>query len=106
MTTYADSIKAHERKRRGTSDTLIVKGLKTRRPKDFKTFLQNDENKKSLCRILKAVWESDVIADKLHDKKIILIVEGKGTLITSEDGVSTQVQDLPELKSTHDETDR
>jgi len=42
-----DSVKNLERKRRGVADKLIVKGPSTRKPKDWKAFLQNEDNKKT-----------------------------------------------------------
>ena len=40
-----DSVKNLERKSRGVADKLIVKGPSTRKPKDWKAFLQNEDNK-------------------------------------------------------------
>jgi len=42
-----DSVKNLERKRIGVADKLIVKGFSTRKPKDWKAFLQNEENEKT-----------------------------------------------------------
>ena len=100
------SIKAHERRRRGASATLTIKGLLTRLSMEMNEFLCNDENKKQLCDVIKRVFESNRIADKIRGKEVILVVEGKASLITSDDGVTTSVKELPELTSTHDETDR
>ena len=52
------------------------------------------------------MFERDAVADKVRGKKLVLVVDGKATLITSDDGDSTTVQELPELTSTHEETDR
>jgi hypothetical protein len=46
MTMYlCNKVKGVERTRRGCGEKLIVGGGKTRRPKDWKSFLTNDENK-------------------------------------------------------------
>ena len=54
----------------------------------------------------KKVWEGNVLASDLVDKKVILVVNGEDTLLTSHDSVSTDITPLPELSSLHDETDR
>ena len=46
---HPDSIKAQERLRRGCSEKLILEGVATRTPPDFKVFLCNEENKLQLC---------------------------------------------------------
>ena len=99
------SLKAHERDRRGTGETFNIKGVKTKKPPDWKTFLKNDSNKKQLCFILKKVWTSDVVASKLKGKKVILVVEGEAVILTS-DGQKTFSTCVPSLSSSHDETDR
>ena len=53
---HADSIKAQERLRRGVSQQCIVNGPATRKPSDFKLFLENDKNKELLCQLLVRVW--------------------------------------------------
>lgn len=40
-----NSIKSMERKMRGMSEKLIISGEATRKPADWKFFLENDENK-------------------------------------------------------------
>jgi hypothetical protein len=47
-----NSIKSMERKRRGCSEKLIVTGENTKKPPDWKTFLADEENKKSRIAIL------------------------------------------------------
>ena len=42
---YPDSVKSMERRRRGSEDKLIIKGANTKKPKCWKEFLSNDENK-------------------------------------------------------------
>ncbi|KAG1700946.1 hypothetical protein GQR58_005063 [Nymphon striatum] len=39
------SVKSQERMRRGISERLILEGVQTRRPADFKSFLLNENNK-------------------------------------------------------------
>ncbi|CAL8338486.1 unnamed protein product [Boreogadus saida] len=47
-----DSVKAQERLRRGVSQRCIIGGPATRKPSDFKLFLENDETKTQLCKLL------------------------------------------------------
>ena len=49
---HQDSIKSQERVRRGCREKLILQRSATRKPKDFKAFLTNDENKRQLCEVL------------------------------------------------------
>ena len=48
---HENSIKAQERLRRGSSERILLAGPATRKPFDFKVFLENDENKNlfTLC---------------------------------------------------------
>lgn len=99
-----DSIKSVERIRRGCGEKLIVSGLKTRRPRDWKLFLQNEDNKKQLVNILLTSWKSDSSTNLLHGHEVILICEGQGYQFTS-DGKTTSCQEVPTLMSTQEETD-
>ena len=42
---YPESVKSMERCRRGSADKLIITGANTKKPKCWKEFLSNDENK-------------------------------------------------------------
>lgn len=101
---YQDcSVKGVERKRRGTGEKLIVRGEKTRRPKDWKDFLTNDENKEQLIRLLLSTW-SKSFSHKLEGHEVTLICEGRAYQLTS-DGESTLCQEIASLASTQEETD-
>jgi len=52
-----DSVKCQERQRRGCGDTLLIEGINTRRPADFKSFLKNDLNKQQLFALMHKVWQ-------------------------------------------------
>ena len=74
---FKDSIKAQERRRRGMSQKLHIDGPATRKPPDMNTFLQNDENKRQLCDLLR-VWSSRDAASRLEGcSPAVLIVQGK-----------------------------
>lgn len=75
---YHDSIKAQERRRRGVSEKIILGGPATRKPYNFKTFLENDENKKQLCVLMLDVWSNDMASTRLEQTNFsVLIVNGK-----------------------------
>ena len=53
----------------------------------------------------KKIWTSNVIAEKLEGKRVILVVNGEAVLLTS-DGETTKTEEIPSLSSSHDKTDR
>ena len=102
---YQDcSVKGVERKRRGCGEKLIVQGEKTRRLKDWKDFLTNDENKEQLIRLLLSTWRSKSFSQKLEGHEVTLICEGRAYQFTS-NGESTLYQEIASLESTREETD-
>ena len=48
----SSSVKSLERKRSGSGEKLILKGKKTKKPSDWKSFLTNSENKKQLIELI------------------------------------------------------
>ena len=73
-----NSIKSTERLRRGTSEQLLLDGPATRRPADWKLFLNNDRNKTQLSELLLKVWSSETAASRLAKcKDPNLVVDGK-----------------------------
>ena len=51
-TYFEKSIKAAERNNRGSSDRLVVRSSKMRTSSDFQTFLNNNNNKERLFKII------------------------------------------------------
>ena len=100
-----DSIKSQERLRRGSSAKIILEGINTRKPADFKKFLQNDENKKQLCKFMLRIWGCPDAARRLDGRKVILVVEGVSFQLSSSDGQSVQQEEIPGLRSNQEETD-
>ena len=99
------SIKAQERLRRGISEKFVVDGPATRKPVDWKIFLQNDENKEQLCELLLKVWSSEDAVCRLEKcQRSLLIVNGKAFDLTVND-TEIEATELPELYSNHEETD-
>ncbi|CAH1109880.1 unnamed protein product [Psylliodes chrysocephalus] len=80
------SIKNIERLRRGCGDTFLIKGPKTKIPRDWKKFLGNGKNKEQLVNLLHNEWKQDKYAHHFHGKKLYLSHNDQCTLFTSEDG--------------------
>ena len=84
---HADSIKAQERLRRGSSQCYLIQGPATRKPSDFKLFLENEQNKTQLCELLLKVWSSNAAASCMEQcGTALVIVDGKAYQLQSSDG--------------------
>ena len=92
-----NSIKSMERLRRGCGERLIIKGENTKRPVDWKSFLNNDTNKQQFIKLLTHLWSQDSYAPKLQGRKVVIINDGSANLLTSHDGVQTVHTDIDEL---------
>jgi hypothetical protein len=99
------SVKTQERLRRGCSEKLLLEGVDTRKPADFKLFLQNDDNKRQLFKLMLRVWSSEEAAKRLLHKRVILVFEGQAFLLTSADGHSVSQTEIQSLQSNQEETD-
>ena len=98
------SPKSAERDRRGCGERYIVNGLNVRRPADWKGFLSNDDNKKSLIHLLLEHWSSPEMMEEIHRRPIIFIEAGQAFRIAVEGGVISKTL-LPDLCSQLEETD-
>ena len=89
---FPHSIKSQERLRRGWSQPHLIGGPSTRRPADFKAFLNNNENKKQLGQKILEVWSSTASASRLAQcGTAIVVVEGKAfQLMSSNEKVKVQ----------------
>ena len=75
---HPGSIKTQERLRQGCGEEFILDGQATRKPKDFKEFIKNDENKRQLCRLILDVWSSFSAAAHLQKcNRVVLVVNSK-----------------------------
>ena len=84
---HADSIKAQERLRRGSSQCYLIQGPATRKPSDFKLFLENEQNKTQFCELLRKVWSSNAAASRMEQcGTALVIVDGKAYQLQSSDG--------------------
>lgn len=98
-------IKSMERRRRGCAEKLIIGGPATKRPTEWKLFLNNDDSKIQFVRLVLKLWTSDEHATRLHGCVVLLICEGVTYLLTSDDGITTKKTELPVLHSSPEETD-
>ena len=101
---HPNSVKAVERLRRRSAAKLIVGGENTKKRKEWKSFLTNNENKKQLIEVLLAVWCSDSFKDNIRDRVVILICEGEAYEISVEEQQSSRKK-ITSLKSSQEETD-
>ena len=54
----------------GVGDKILLKGAAMKRPSDWKMFMDNDENKRQLMKILLEVWSEDSSVKDLNDRKV------------------------------------
>lgn len=91
----ANSVKGLERKWRVSTEKVIVKGVNTRKPRDWKNFLCNDENKEQLISLMHTCW--------------LELVKGDQTLIFIENGqwydLAKNDESIPVIRSNQEETD-
>ena len=74
---HQDSIKSQELVHRRCREFCILQGSATRKPKDFKAFMANDENKRQLYKVLLQVWSSYAAAPRLERcTDVVIIVDG------------------------------
>ena len=102
---YPDSVKSMERCRRGSAHKLIIKGANTKKPKCWKEFLSNDENKHQLIKLMLSIWQTNLTASHLTNRSPILICEEEAFHLHSTDGRNTNSPKVSELKSLQEETD-
>ena len=87
-------VKTLERKWRGITEKLLVKGANTKKTHDLKTFLNNEENKEQLIGFMHTCW-SELVPD---NRSVILIKNGEAFNIGQEENISG-------LRSNQEETD-
>ena len=104
--TYKEnSIKSFERKRRGTSETLLISGPKTKAPKDWKGFMANDENKTQLIKLLFGEWQKASYAKRLHGRDIYFAISEQCYHLTSTDAETVEVRTVDALATSQEEAD-
>ncbi|MES9950704.1 MAG: hypothetical protein ABW118_17235 [Candidatus Thiodiazotropha sp.] len=104
--TYKEkSIKSFERKRRGTSEKLLISGPKTKAPKDWKGFMSNDENKTQLIKLLFSEWQKASYAKKLKGRNLYFAMGNECYHLTSTDGNAVEVRSVDALATSQEEAD-
>ena len=64
-----------------------MQGPATRKPSDFKLFLENEQNKTQLCERLLKVWSSNAAASSMEQcGTALVIVDGNLYQLQSSDG--------------------
>ena len=91
-----------ERRRRGSGDKLIIKGAITKKPKYWKGFLSDDENKHQLIKLMLNVWQTNLTALHLPNQSLILICEKETFHLHSK---NTKSHKMSELKSSQEKAD-
>ena len=94
-----------ERARRGMGEKLLVKGEKTKKPVDWKSFLSDDDNKQQFISLLASQWSQNLYATKLQGRQVTIVCDGHAYLLSSADGQVTTRRELPPLQSSQEETD-
>ena len=102
---YPQSIKTLERQRRGTCAVHVVGGPTTKMPTDFASFMHEAENKRQLLNFLLTQWQQPPFAPHLQDRLLFFVCERQCTCLSSTDGVTVDVCDVPDLHSSQEEAD-
>jgi hypothetical protein len=83
-----------------------VSGMLTKRPKDWKAFLSNVENKVQFIVLLFRKWKDAATnAHKIQSQPVIFIQDRNATIPSSIDGIPITSVEIPELKSEQEESD-
>ena len=109
------SIKDIERQRRAASvnvddeddpdNGLTIEGPSTKVPSNFKEFLSKSSCKTELIDFLHREWSSNKYAGKLVGRQVYFVNKENVFRLSTQDGVKTICDDIPNLKSTHEEAD-
>ena len=102
---HPTSIKTIERNRRGSGQSYLIIGGLTKIPHNWKEFLSNSKNKQQLLKLLLNEFQKDKFAKKLQNRVINFVYEERCISISSNDGVSIQVEDNLKLYSSQEEAD-
>jgi len=98
------SVKATERQLPGAGDKFIGSGGEMKRPKDWKVFLSNDDNKAQLLKVLLDTWSSAQTAPILCGREVVLVYEGCAYMLRST-GETMSCVEIESLQSNQEETD-
>ncbi|GFR95662.1 hypothetical protein ElyMa_000950000 [Elysia marginata] len=99
------SIKSLERIRRGESQAYIVRGSSAKLPREWKSFLKNDDNKKHFIQFLLNEWQQDAYAKLLLNREAIFASDNECFVLSTADGETPDARLLQNLSSSHKEAD-
>lgn len=105
VTYKKDSIKNSERSHRDETETFLIKGPKTKIPRDWKGFSLNSENKRQLIKLLLSEWCQPKYASLLQNRHIYYACEAECTCIYSTDGITVDYVSDRSLCSSQEEAD-
>ena len=104
-TCLSNFIKSFERKQRGSSQTFLLSGPKTKTPRDCNGFMSTDENMSLLIKLLLDEWQKDTYANRLVGKKLFFVCGEECFCLSSGDGESVTKQFQEDLCSPQEEAD-
>ena len=99
---HPNSFKSSQGNQRGTPKKYLVKGPVTKIPRDWKSFLFNDENKTSLMRFL---LEKDKYAPKIQGRQVLFVCQEKCVKLTTTNRETNLSEKMEELCSNHEVAD-
>ena len=102
---YEHSIKAFERRCRGMSTTFLLSGPRTKTPREWKSFISNDENKTQLIKLLLSEWKKPKCASRLRRRQLFFVCGEECFCLSSDDGIVVQALPEEDLFSSQEEAD-
>ena len=99
-----DSIKTHERNRRGVAPPRLISGSSMLRPTNMAAFLSNAQNKTSLTKMILNVWRDSEMAHRLREKIVVLVVDGEVFELCENNG-DVLLKNLRDYSSNQEEFD-
>ena len=102
---YDHSIKAFKRRHRGMSPTFLLSGPKTKTPRDWKSFMSNDENKTLLIKLLLSEWKKPKYASRLRGRQLFFACGEECFCLSSDDSIGVQALPEEDLFSFQEEAD-
>ena len=92
-------------RRRGTSSTFLLSGPKTKTPRDWKSFMSNDENKTQLIKLLVSEWKKPKYSSRLRRRQLFFVCDEECFCLSSDDGIVVQALPEEDLFSSQEEAD-
>ena len=84
---HENSIKTFERRHHGITPTFLLSGPKTKTPRDWKSFMSNDDNKTQLIKLLLSEWKKPKYAKRICGRQLFFVCGRKCFCLSSDDGI-------------------